>query len=47
MTARLATGLAAEAYPRQERVRFDDDDAPTRGRRALRRPGSARFLAAA
>jgi hypothetical protein len=50
VTARMpsaAAETAAAAYAKPVRApSFDDDDAPTRGRRALRRPAVARALAA-
>lgn len=46
-SVRFARGTSGEALARPEREQWlDDDDAPTRGRRALKRPGTARHLAA-
>jgi hypothetical protein len=43
-TARVASGGLVDMYARQDRAHFDDDDddAPTLGRRALRRRSSVR-----
>jgi serine/threonine protein kinase len=46
-TRRLLRGTGSEAYKRHAReLSLDDDDAPTRGRRVLKRPGTAPRLAA-